>query len=118
MHAGPLQVTWDINISTLLLLSANFVGLIWFAFVTSVSARAALRKANHAQEQIASLAAVFSAHREQIAKDYISREVMHEVEDRMSRAIDNLARISAESIERLGARLDRVFDERRHREVL
>jgi predicted transcriptional regulator len=64
-------------------------------------------------ERLNVLAAAFSAYRETIAERYISREVMREVEDRLSAAIENLARTSAAAIDRLGDRLDQVADTRR-----
>jgi len=48
--------------------------------------------------------AQFSLYREQIARDYIHREVMREVEDRLTAAID-----------RLGDRLDRVLERADHK---
>lgn len=48
--------------------------------------------------------AQFSLYREQIARDYIHREVMREVEDRLTAAID-----------RLGDRLDRVLERSDHK---
>jgi hypothetical protein len=45
------------------------------------------------------LSASFALYREQIAREYIHREVMREVEDRLTAAI-----------ERLGDRLDRVLE--------
>ena len=54
------------------------------------------KEANH---KATLLSASFSLYREQIAREYIHREVMREVEDRLTQAI-----------ERLGDRLDRVLE--------
>jgi hypothetical protein len=54
--------------------------------------------AKEANEKSTLLSAAFGLYREQIARDYIHREVMREVEDRLTQAI-----------ERLGDRLDRVL---------
>src|SRR3954454_11562460 len=54
--------------------------------------------AKEANDKATILSASFSLYREQIAREYIHREVMREVEDRLTQAI-----------ERLGDRLDRVL---------
>lgn len=64
-------------------------------------AEAAKKSAAEAHEKIALQAASFSLYREQVAREYIHREVMREVEDRLTAAID-----------RLGERLDRVLEAR------
>lgn len=71
-------------------------------------AAAALRDAAEAKKiasetnmSNAALAAAFGLHREQIAREYIHRETMREVETRLTAAID-----------RLGDRLDRVLEGR------
>lgn len=50
-------------------------------------------------DKLAIQTAAFSLYREQIAREYIHREVMREVEERLTQAI-----------ERLGDRLDRVLE--------
>jgi hypothetical protein len=55
--------------------------------------------AKEANEKATLLSASFALYREQIAREYIHREVMREVEDRLTQAI-----------ERLGDRLDRVLE--------
>lgn len=59
-------------------------------------AQEAKKDAHEASEKIALLSASFGMYREQIARDYIHREVMREVEDRLTSAINGL-----------GERLDR-----------
>ncbi|WP_156434080.1 hypothetical protein [Bradyrhizobium retamae] len=67
-------------------------------------AQEAKKDAHEATEKIALLAASFSLYREQVAREYIHREVMREVEDRLTAAID-----------RLGARLDRFTEAAMHK---
>lgn len=62
-------------------------------------AQEAKKDAHEASEKIAIQSAAFGLYREQVARDYIHREVMREVEDRLTSAID-----------RLGARLDRFTE--------
>jgi len=65
----------------------------------SKSAESAKSDAHQAIEKIGVLSAAFSLYREQVAREYIHREVMREVEDRLTQAI-----------ERLGDRLDRFVE--------
>jgi hypothetical protein len=55
--------------------------------------------AKEANDKATIMSASFALYREQIAREYIHREVMREVEDRLTQAI-----------ERLGDRLDRVLE--------
>ena len=66
------------------------------AELTSSEAKEDAKEAN---DKATLLSASFSLYREQIAREYIHREVMREVEDRLTQAI-----------ERLGDRLDRVLE--------
>ena len=66
------------------------------AEITSLEAKEDAKEAN---AKATLLSASFSLYREQIAREYIHREVMREVEDRLTQAI-----------ERLGDRLDRVLE--------
>lgn len=59
----------------------------------------AQKSADEAQRKVEIQGAAFSIYREQIAREYIHREVMREVEERLTAAI-----------ERLGDRLDRVLE--------
>ena len=81
----------------------------WLKFGTRIGkaeteAYTANSEARDALERVAPLGASFSTYREQIAKDYIHREVMREIEDRLTAAID-----------RLGDRLDRFIETVVHR---
>lgn len=66
----------------------------------SSAADDAKKDAKEASEKATLLSAAFGLYREQIAREYIHREVMREVEDRLTAAI-----------ERLGDRLDRVLEQ-------
>lgn len=66
------------------------------AELTSTEAK---KDAEEANSKATLLSASFALYREQIAREYIHREVMREVEDRLTQAI-----------ERLGDRLDRVLE--------
>lgn len=63
------------------------------------TADVAVDAAKEANEKVVVLSAAFGLYREQVAKEYIHREAMREVEDRLTSAI-----------ERLGDRLDRFFE--------
>lgn len=66
------------------------------AEITSQEAKDDAKEAN---SKATLLSTAFALYREQIAREYIHREVMREVEDRLTQAI-----------ERLGDRLDRVLE--------
>lgn len=75
----------------------------WITFGGQIStakadASEAKESAKEANDKIGIQAAAFALYREQVAREYIHREVMREVEDRLTQAID-----------RLGDRLDRVL---------
>ncbi len=55
--------------------------------------------------QVAAIHAAFGLYRETVAREYIHRESMREMEDRLTAAIDRLA-----------DRLDRILDKRSHDE--
>ncbi len=81
----------------------------WLTFGTRIGkaeteADAASSGAKNALDRVASLGASFSTYREQVARDYIHREAMREVEDRLTAAID-----------RLGDRLDRFIEAAVHK---
>jgi uncharacterized coiled-coil DUF342 family protein len=111
--------------STIVAIAAGLGGLcmsgigivtFWMNFATKIannksSAEAALnlaqeakKDAHEASEKIVLLSASFGIYREQVAREYIHREVMREVEDRLTAAI-----------ERLGDRLDRVLEKQQPR---
>jgi uncharacterized coiled-coil DUF342 family protein len=108
-----MNVSWELNATTLLLLAVNLIGLIWFAFSTRATAQAAHKKADHAHARISALAEAESKFREKIFLEYVNRDILREMEGRLGRAIEHLARTSAEAIDRLGDRLDGLSDARR-----
>jgi uncharacterized coiled-coil DUF342 family protein len=108
-----MNISWDLNATTIVLLAINLVGLIWFAFSTQATATAAHKKADHAHERISALAEAESKFREKIFLEYVNRDILREMEARLERAIEHLARTSAEAIDRLGDRLDGLNDVRR-----
>jgi len=65
------------------------------------AARDAKQVALEAHVKMSALEASFGIYRERIAAEYVSRQTLREVEDRISGAI-----------ERLGERLDRLFEDR------
>jgi hypothetical protein len=76
----------------------------WLTFGSRIAtaettANNAQLEANKATDGVIALTASFSLYREQIAREYIHREAMREVEDRLTAAID-----------RLGERLDRFIE--------
>ena len=107
-----MNISWELNATTIVLLAINLVGLIWFAFSTQATAAAAHKKADHAHERISALAEA-SKFREKIFLEYVNRDILREMEARLERAIEHLARTSAEAIDRLGDRLDGMSDVRR-----
>lgn len=93
-----------------LAVSATAILTFWMKFsdrITKADAKAeraetiaqeAKTDAHEANEKISLQSAAFALYREQVARDYIHREVMREVEDRLTDAIN-----------RLGDRLDKVL---------
>jgi hypothetical protein len=71
------------------------------------------QKADHAHERISAPAEAESKFREKIFLEYVNRDILREMEARLERAIEHLARTSAEAIDRLGDRLDGMSDVRR-----
>jgi hypothetical protein len=108
-----MNISWELNATTIVLLAINLVGLIWFAFSTQATAAAAHKKSDHAHERISAPAEAESKFREKIFLEYVNRDILREMEARLERAIEHLARTSAEAIDRLGDRLDGMSDVRR-----
>lgn len=94
---------WASFVVALIVPALAFVGF-WMSLSSrltkaEVTALEAKDDAKEANERAALLSTSFALYREQIAREYIHREVMREVEDRLTQAI-----------ERLGDRLDRVLE--------
>lgn len=76
----------------------------WFTFGSRLSraesdAKAAKEDTDKANERLTIMAAAFGSYREQVAKEYLSRDIGREMEDRITG-----------SVERLGTRLDRLVE--------
>lgn len=109
------MISVDISVIGGLVVAAVALLTFWMALasrITSAQVRAdeaeklaiaATASAKEANEKTTLLSASFGIYREQIARDYIHREVMREVEDRLTAAI-----------ERLGDRMDRVLERAGH----
>lgn len=90
-------------IATVSVAAITIVGF-WMHFsdkVTNAAIAAASAKetAKENSERIATMNAAFALYREQVARDYISREMMQEFERRLTTAID-----------RLGERFDKFLE--------
>lgn len=94
----------------LIIAAGSFGGLViafatfWIKFGGRLSkaeanATEADRTARDAESKVTILSAAFSLYREQIAREYVNRDVAREMEDRLTVAI-----------ERLGDRFDRFFE--------
>jgi hypothetical protein len=77
------------------------LGIIGFWMNLSSRLTKAETQASDADVRSSSLSASFSLYREQIAKEYIHKEVMRDVEDRLTQCINQL-----------GVRIDRAFERR------
>ena len=96
----PQWVTFSVSLVVPAIAILGF----WMTFASRLTkaelmADEAKEDAKEANAKSTLLSASFSLYREQIAREYIHREVMREVEDRLTQAI-----------ERLGDRLDRVLE--------
>ena len=88
---------------------ASSFAVFWLTFGARIGkaeteATAANSGVKDALDRVTRLGASFSTYREQVARDYIQREAMRELEDRLTAAID-----------RLGDRLDRFVEAAVHR---
>lgn len=100
-----MALDWQINGSLVLILGAHLVGVVVFlvrAADRSARAEIAARdievRLKQIEERIVREAAALAQFREQVAREYVSREAMRELEERVVKAID-----------RVGDRLDRIM---------
>lgn len=91
------MISWEINPTVLLALVVQAVFVIVFLVRTKAQAEdashqadAAKRRADLAHERIGIMAEAHALFREQVAKEYVSRAVLGEMEERVTRAIDRL----------------------------
>jgi Na+-transporting methylmalonyl-CoA/oxaloacetate decarboxylase gamma subunit len=92
-----MNVNWDLNATNLLALFINLVVVVVFAVKTASKANAAYELAERAQQMadrahaaIAVLSAALSLHREQVAEKYVDRTALREMEQRLTKTIENL----------------------------
>ncbi len=104
-----MQFSWDFNTATLLAVGANFVFAVVFMVRSDGRARnaqaiavEARKMASDAHDKIAALHGIVSLHKEQIARDYIDKEALRDMERRLS-----------DDINRLGDRIDEALDRRK-----
>lgn len=107
MNAMPISFTSDVNPVTLVAVGTSLVAVIRFWLRSShiadearKEAEACLKCAKDAHQRIEILQAAIHAREVTQAERLVSREILREVESRL-----------AESIERLGDRLDNLFRE-------
>lgn len=80
-------------------------------------AKSAEVAAQEAKSSLAVLHGQFALHREMVAREYVNRDVMREVEDRLTGAVrETEVRLTA-AIEKTGNRLDRMVEDRRSPQV-
>jgi len=103
----PVTINWEINPLAVVTLVTSLVTVVAFwvrssdaAAQARTEAQDARKRADAAHESIAMLQASLAAYRETQAERLVSREVLREVEDRLTG-----------SIERLGDRLDALVKE-------
>jgi hypothetical protein len=102
-----LTFTWDFNTATLSLIVGQIVLLIVFLVRTSNTAKAAhalaveaKKLASEAHDRISTLQSVLGLHREHVAREYADKNEIHEMEKRLSKAIDRLGERIDEALHR------------------
>ncbi|QJP13668.1 hypothetical protein G3545_08375 [Starkeya sp. ORNL1] len=100
-----MMIDWQINGSLVIIVGAHLIGMVVFLVRAAdrsaraeIAARDIEAKLKHAEERIVLEAAALAQFREQVAREYVSREAMRELEERVVKAID-----------RVGDRLDRII---------
>ncbi len=103
-----MTFSWDFNTATLLAIITQAVFVIIFLVRSDNRSRSAkelardaIGRADDAHNKIAIQDSTHSMFREQVARDYVSREALREMEERLT-----------DSIEGIRDRLDRVLDAR------
>lgn len=89
---------WDFDTATLLAFVTQIILLIVFMVKTSNTAKAALTAAQTATEEaaeahdkIATLHGLLSLHREQVAREYVDKALLREMEARLSHSLEGLS---------------------------
>jgi biopolymer transport protein ExbB/TolQ len=100
-----MDIDWQISGTVVVVLAAHLVAVVIFltraadrASRSELAVREVEKKLRHLEERIALEATALAYFREQVAREYVSREAMRELEERVVRAID-----------RVGDRLDRII---------
>lgn len=100
-----MTVDWQINGTLIILLLAHLVGVVVFltraadrAMRAEEAAQSMGTRLKQVEERIALETAALALFREQVAREYVSREAMRELEERVVKAID-----------RVGDRIDRIM---------
>lgn len=93
-----MTFTWDFNTATLLAIAAQVVVIIVFMVKTASTAKSAREEAKDAKkmasdahEKIALMQGSLALHREQVAREYVDRDVLREMEERLSVSIHRLS---------------------------
>jgi hypothetical protein len=104
-----MQFNWEVSFATVFMIGGAALGIIRFLIAAEQKAQAAEKralmaeeKADKAHEKIAVLQAAVNAYQVTQAERLVSREVLREVEERLSRSIDQLGA----RFEGLGEKLD------------
>lgn len=106
-----MAFNWDFDTATLIAFISQIILLIVFMVKTSNTAKGALgeakdamKRANEAHDRITTQHGLHSLLREEVAKNYVDKELLREMEARMtsmfSRAIDGLSDRIDEALER------------------
>ena len=102
-----MTFSWDLNTATLIAIGVQVVIVIVYLVKTNGKAISAYglaakayKKADEAHEKISIVSASLGLHREQVAKEYIDRDALGEMEDRLMNAITELRK-----------RVDKLIDE-------
>lgn len=102
-----MVIDWQINGTVILVVGAHLVAVIVFlvraadrASRAEEAAKAFEAKLKHIDDRVTLAAAALSLFREEVAREYASRETMRELEERVVKAID-----------RVSDRLDRVLEQ-------
>jgi hypothetical protein len=103
-----MTFNWDINALGILAIIAQFVALVIFWVRTSDRATQAEKKADEARTSITLLGAAFAAYREQVAREYISREMLRDFEARVGDGFRDIKKL----IESLSGRIDKALVEK------
>lgn len=90
--------SWDFNTATLLGIIGQAILLVVFLVRTSNEAKSAHLLAEDAKkigleahEKIATLHGLLHVHREQVAREFVDKHAINEMEGRLTRSIENLS---------------------------